>query len=357
MVTDGEAARGLTIPFAAIANSIALKKRSDELGAQLDAALQGYDRYETLYQALVNRFKKRSPGFALTESRAPSQFLADKSIKATAADQGYDYVITIEDKFSGLSMLHVVATKTDDLAPLTTLGFQVYDARKRSRIAKGVISANGLKKLPYTQAVHDRDLFVTAYGEIADSLANQVVGTLFRTDQLHAMAESAGRGNEVPQVSAVLKRFEKRFDYRFQPAPEWKRTRMTSKYINVLEPKSDLRFSLGLRFEVDLLIAELGQDVTTLDEYVSVYLTRLSDGGIGTATFAEFPDIQAPPGYRAYSFNLGENGGRQIVLLRLLNADMVEMVSVVCLKDFDRLYSGQRAAIERMIADAKLDVS
>ncbi len=57
-----------------------------------------------------------------------------------------------------------------------------------------------------------------------------------------------------------MKRFEKRFDYRLEPAVGWKRTRMNTKYVSLLEPRSDLRLSLGLRFEVDLLIPELERD-------------------------------------------------------------------------------------------------
>jgi hypothetical protein len=355
MVTDGEATRGLLVPFGAIVNNINLRKRSEELGAELDTTLQGYDRYSTLFQALVARFKQRSAAFALTESRQPSQYLLDKGIAPAAGAQGYDYVIEIDDKFSGLSMLNILATRTDDVAPVTMLAYQVYDVRKKERINKGLISANGLQKRPYREAVQDRELFVNTYGAIADNLANQLVGTLFRTDKLHAMAASVGRGNEVPEVSAVLKRFEKRFDYRFEVAKDWKRTPMNSKYVSVLEPRSDLRLTLGIRFEVDLLLPEFGQDVKTLDEYLSIWLGRVADMGLDTSTFVEFKDITVPDSYRAYIMNLAGTG-RQIVLLRLLNEDMIELVSVVFLKDFDTLYSPNRTRIEQMIAAARLQM-
>jgi hypothetical protein len=354
MVTDGEATRGLLVPFGVIVNSINLSKRSEELGAELDRTLQGYDRYTTLFQALVTRFKQRSTAFALTESREPSQYL-DKGITPAAGKQGYDYVVAIEDRFSGLSMLNVIATRTDDVAPTTTLAYQVYDVRRKERIGKGLISSNGLQKRPYLEAVRDRDLFVNTYGAIADNLANQIVGTLYRTDKLHAMAASVGRGNDVPQVSAVLKRFEKRFDYRFETAKGWKRTPMNSKYVSVLEPRSDLRLTLGIRFDIDLLLPEFGQDVKTLDEYLSIWLARVTDQGLDTSTFVEFKDIAVPASYRSYILNLAGTG-RQIVLLRRLNEDMVELVSVVFLKDFETLYPPNRAAIEQMIAAARLRV-
>lgn len=357
MVTDGEVARGLTVPFMAIANSINFKKRSEELGAELDGVLQGYDRYAVIYKALEARFEQRSSGFAVTESRDTNRYLTDGSITTAASEQGYDYVIAIEDKFSGLSMLNQLATRTDDLAPLTTLGFRLYDARKRSRMTKGVITSNGLEKRPYREAVRDRDLYVATFPALADSLANQLVGTLFRGDHLHMMAAASGHGGDVPEVGAVMKRFEKRFDYRLEPAVGWKRTRMNTKYVSVLEPRSDLRLSLGLRFEVDLLIPELGQDVKTLDEYIAIWQTRLADQGIDTSTFTEFEDIDAPEGFRVYAFDIAGHAGRQISMLRLLNDDMLQLVSLVFLKDFDTLYPQQRATIEQMIRTARLDVS
>lgn len=356
MMTDGELARGFTVPFAVIANSITLKRRSEELGQQLDTALQGYDRYDVIHRALVAKFAARSPGFELTQSRDVAKYLGDKGVAATAASEGFGYVLRIEDKFSGLSILNV-ATRTDDLAPFATLGFQLFDAKKRSRISKGNVSANGLQKKPFREAAGDREFFVSAYPSMADVLANQVVGTLFRTDVLHAMAKSVGRGAEVPQIASVMKKYERRFDYEFEPVKSWKHTKMNIKYANVLEPKSDLRYSMGLRFEVDLLIAEFGQAVSTLDEYVAIYLDRLADSGFDVTTFQEFKDINVPAEYRTYSLVTNAEGGRQIVLMRKLNDDMLEMVLVVFAKEFDTLYPAHRADIEQMIASAKLKVS
>ena len=191
--------------------------------------------------------------------------------------------------------------------------------------------------------------------QMANRLAEMLVGTLFREDELHAMAASVGRGDEVPQVVAVLKRFEKRFDYKLKVAPDWKSTRMNTKYVSVLEPKNDLRFSLGLRFEVDLLIPEFGQDVSTIEEYVDAWKLRLVDGGIDMSSFGEFKDIDAPEGFSAYTVDL-PNGGRQITLMKLINEDMLELVSLVFTKDFATLYPQNRKKMEEMIAAARLEL-
>ena len=132
MVTDGEVARGMLVPFAAIANVISIRKRSQEFGAQLDRTLNGFDRYSKIFNSLESRFRSRSPLFVAAASREPGKYASEKDITPAAATQGYDYVIVIEDKFSGLSMLNQLATKTDDVAPMTTLAYRVYDARKRS---------------------------------------------------------------------------------------------------------------------------------------------------------------------------------------------------------------------------------
>jgi len=357
MVTDGQLARGLLIPFAAIANNASLKKRSEELGGQLDATLAGYDRYDAIYQALVTRFQQRSSMFLLTKAQDSSKYVSEKGVTAAADADGFSYVIVIDDKFSGLSMLNALATKTDDVAPLTTIGFQVYEAKKRSRLSKGNATSNGLTKKPFREAVIDKPFFTDAYPRVADNIANFLVGTLFQSDVLHAMAASVGRGAEVPQVSAILKKNEKRFSYDLKPVETWKRTKMTSKYANVLEPKSDLRFTMGLRFDIDLLIPEFGQQVSSVEEYLPAYLGRLAEAGVDVTTFQEFGDITAPADYRIFSLLPNNDGGRQIVLMRILNKDMIEVVTVLVLKDFDTLYPQHREAIEKMIAGAKLSVS
>lgn len=102
--------------------------------------------------------------------------------------------------------------------------------------------------------------------------------------QLSFLDEGAGgvRGSRRRRAASVhgLKKNERRFDYEFKPAKNWKRTKMNTKYANLLEPKSDLRYAMGLRFDVDLLVPELGQAVASLDEYIPIYLTRLEDSGI-----------------------------------------------------------------------------
>jgi len=294
MMTDGELTRGIIIPFAAIANSAHLKKRSTELGQQLDATLGGYDRYDAIFQALVARFKTRSPIFSLTQTRDTAQYVAGNSVAAAAGVQGYSYVVVIDDKFSGLSMFNSVATRTDDVGPLTTVGFQVFQTKKIARLAKGNATANGMTKKPFREAVNDKEFFVGAYPAIADNVANQLVGTLFKTDVLHAMADSVGRGAEVPQVSVVLKKHEKRFSYDLKPAEGWRKLKFNTKYANGVEPKNDLRLTMGVRFDVDLLVAEFGQKVSTVEDYIPMMLGRLEDSGVDTSNFAEFSDIKAP---------------------------------------------------------------
>jgi hypothetical protein len=353
--TDGEFTRGLLIPFAAIANSANLRKRSDTLGAQLDASLAGYDRYAVLEEALRKSFGQRSPMFAVEATTDTGRFLPGDKLGPAAAQAGYRYVVTIEELFSGLSMLNLMATRSDDVAPMANIRYRVYEASGRKQLLKGVAAQNGMTKKHIDQAPGDRALFVDAYPQIAQGIATQLVGNLFRTDTLHAMAASVGRGGEVPQVSTVLKKNQDRFDYTFKPADGWKHTKMNTAYASVLEPRTDLRYRMGMRFEVDLLVSEFGQSVDNLDDYLPPFLERLGDTGVDVGTFAPFDDIHAP-GYRVYSHAVGDKGGRNIVMMRMLDKDMLELVTVVVLEDFETLYPQQRAVIEQNLATTRLKV-
>lgn len=355
--TDGEFTRGLLLPFAAIANSVVLQRRSDELGAELDGALQGYDRYEVLSIALQAAFAQRSTMFEVTKTTDTATYLSGKGPSDSAREQGYEYVMVIEDVFSGLSMLNTLATRSDDVAPMATIRYSLYDAKRKKQVTSATASANGMTKKHIREATKDRDLFVSAYPEMAKTIALQVVGTLFRTDVLNAMAEAVKRGDEVPKVSAVLKKYERRFSYEIDPIEGWKRVKMTSPYVHVVEPRTDLRYQMGLRFEVDLLVPEFGQDVESVEAYLVQMTQRLADVGVDVSTLSEFSDLSMPDGYKVYSYAVNKDGGRNIVALRIRNEDMIEVVTVVVLKDFDALYPKHRGEIERNIAGAKLEVS
>ncbi|MBL8256480.1 MAG: hypothetical protein JNJ62_07755 [Pseudoxanthomonas mexicana] len=354
--TDGEFTRGLLIPFAAIANSANLRKRSDTLGAQLDATLVGYDRYAVLEEALRKSFGQRSPMFMIEATTDVDRFLPGEKLGTAAAQAGYRYVITIEEVFSGLSMLNLMATRSDDVAPMATIRYRVYETSDRRQLLKGVAAQNGMTKKHIDHAPGDRALFVDAYPQMAQGIATQLVGNLFRTDTLHAMAASIGRGGEVPKVSAVLKQNERRFAYTFKPAEGWKQTKMNTRYASVLEPRTDLRYRMGMRFEIDLLVPEFGQAVDNLDDYLPPFLERLGDTGVDMTTFAPFDDIQAP-GYRIYSHAVGDKGGRNVVMMRMLDKDMLEVVTIVVLEDFDALYPQYRAALEQNLSATRLKVA
>ena len=354
--TDGEFSRGLLIPFAAIANSANLRKRSDTLGAQLDATLAGYDRYAVLEEALRKSFGQRSPMFTVEATTDAARFLPGEQLGTAAAQAGYRYVITIEEVFSGLSMLNLMATRSDDVAPMVNIRYRVYEADSRKQVLKGMAAQNGMTKKHIDQAPGDRALFVDAYPQIAQGIATQLVGNLFRTDTLHAMATSVGRGSEVPKVSTILKQNEDRFTYTFKPVDGWKQTKMNSRYASVLEPRTDLRYRMGMRFEIDLLVQEFGQPVDNLDDYLPPFLERLGDTGVDVTTFAPFDEIQAP-GYRVYSHAVGDKGGRHVVMMRMLDKDMLEVVTVVMTEDFDTLYPQHRTAIEQNLAATRLKVA
>lgn len=353
--SDGEAARGLLIPFGSLVSAHNQSKRSAELGAKLDTALGDYDRHQVLLEAIQKAFEQKSAMYVIHKTTDTAGFMDGKKPNARAHAEGHRYVLVLEEVFSGLSMLHLLATRTDDVAPLATFRYSVYDASNIKLLAKGVASGNGMTKKHISEAPQDRELFVSAYPEIAKGVALQIMGNLFRADVLHSMAASVGRGDEVPQVSLLMKKYERRFKYTLAPEKGWKRVKMNTPYANVLEPKSDLKYQLGIRFEIDLLVPELGQDVDSVEGYMVPWGERVAEAGVDMATLGVFSDITLP-GYSVYSFATNTEGGRNISALRILSPDMIEVVTVIFTKDFDALYPLHRAAIERNIVGAQVQI-
>lgn len=355
--TDGEFTRGMLIPFASIANNINLKKRSTELGAQLDAAIEGYDRYQIFHEALQKAFDQRYPVLSLTKTTNETSYLDKGKPNGKAADEGYAYVMVIEDLFTGLSMLNLLATRSDDVAPAMNIRYKLYDSKSKKELSKGTAAQNGMVKKHISLAPKDRDLFVAAYPDISRGISFLIMGNLLKTDLLHAMAATVGRGNDVPKVSVVLKNYEKRFSYKHQPLDGWRQVKMTTPYVQVIEPKSDMKFQMGIRYELDLLIPEFGQEFDSVDGYLGLMTERLADGGIDVATMAPFQEIALPDQHQVYSYSTNKDGGRNIVALRLVDKDIISIVTIVFTRDFDTLYPQYRSEIEKNIANTRLKIT
>jgi hypothetical protein len=226
--------------------------------------------------------------------------------------------------------------------------YRMFRVRESSGVMlSGDVTANGIEKRYYKEAVRDRAFFTDAWPNVSLSLARFLVGHLYRTDKLHYMAESVGRGDEIPAIEKVLASYAKKFKFDLDPVQGWRETKIGTPYARVLEPVGPERNIYGLRFDVDLLVPEFGQDVHSVEEYLQVCTRNLAKHPEFGAVH-KFDDITAP-GFESYVVDRTTAGGRDVLLFRKLDEDLMELVTLVFLKDFDTLYPQQRKRMESMI--------
>lgn len=353
-VTDGEFMRAALVGGALMAmiNSSIAEHRNNPLALQLNETMAGYERAPHFAQAIRDSFRRRSGAFDVTTSTERARYVTGRDkLTGAAAAEGVDFVLVMDSEFVGLWMAGAY-TKTDDLTPAQTIRYRLIRVRKPDVIAKGFVTGFGHQRKYYQQAVGDREFFTSLWPQVCIALADRITGDLNREDQLHHMAASIGRGAEVPAIGTLLEKYEKTFRFDLAPAAGWKETRLDTPYARVLEPKDDSRLVMGLRFDLDLLVPEFGQDVRTVEEYVLSYGQRRLEALPKSTPLRPWDGIDAP-GFTTYIAETGD-GGHNVILFRVLGERQVQVVNAVFLKDFELHYPANRAKIERMIAQSRI---
>jgi hypothetical protein len=354
--SPGQFARTL-IPLFGVGQLAANKERSQDHGDRLDETLAGYDRATVLYDAVVAEFGRHSPMFELERGTFRYSDFYNATMRKESFPQGADYVLVLNEPFSGLAMFNGFASKDGRVAPIAVLEALLYDGRTRKTLLHAKFTANTREGRPVEAALNDRSFFVDAYPAIARLLASQLVGQLNREDVLHAMAATAGRGDEVPPIGKVMERYAKRFRFQIDPPPGWRRTKFNSRYVVAVEP-ADVRNQLfGIRLEVDLLLPEFGQDVHSIDEYLDKVRQRMLAAGGDPESLVPFDGLTMPPGYRILSqVTDPAHDGRTIMAVRMLDGELVEMVHVIFARDFTTAYPAHRAEIEQALARSRVEL-
>lgn len=348
----GAQALGGILP--ALINQAKIDKRNKPLDEQLRKTLEGYERTPILADAVKRSFAKPAGVFEVTTTTDSARYLQTRGRdKLTAAAEEFDYVLHLQSEFVGLWMGGAF-TRTDDLTPAQAVRYRLFRASDSAVVHKGAVTSFGQEKRHYNLAVADRDFFVNLWPNVCTSLAWRIVGELNGGDQLHAMAAQVGRGGEVPAIGTVLKQHEDSFRMELAPVKGWRETKLGTNYVRVLEPRDSSNKVMGIRFEVDLLLPEFGQDVSTLEEYLLAFSLRRSESNPEFPPISKWDGINAP-GYEVYLASDGANA-RSILLYRMLGERKVQFINVVFLKDFESLYAANRGKIEEMIASSVVEL-
>ena len=354
LTTDGDMARAL-IPIGGFFTNAASANRNKKYAQSLEDAIGEYDRLAVIQQSIESVIEDNYPVFDVVFPKVSQSFFKGKKFNYQKA-KGYRYVLSITEVFSGLSMT-TIATKTDAVTVASGVKWELYDIKKKKRLKKGQVYANSLSVMNIREAIDNPEFFTDNYPSVVVRELSASIGELYKTNILNQMAKTVGRGKEILPFGDVLKPYEKRFKYRFTPPKGWKNTKMNTKFALVIEPKNDDRMKIGVHFALDLLIAELGQDVDKVSDYIPVMLNRLEAAQFDVSTFKSVQGPVLSRKYEAYEISRPDGQGKQLYLMRLVDDTFLEVFTLVFVVDADRLYQTYEKDIISIIDGRKLTIN
>ena len=162
------------------------------------------------------------------------------------------------------------------------------------------------------------------------------------------MAQTAGF-DVAPPIIEVLQEYEKKFHYSIKTPKGWNTVDMGTKYTTVLAPKNKDREKFGLRFDVDLLLEEFGQDVDDLEAYVALFRNKVLNLGYKVDNDTK-SELTLPDGSLELILIRADNIGKEQVIFSLYGEDFVGIFSVVILEDYEGYVKKYQDEIENSFA-------
>ena len=326
-----------------------LVSRMSHLDSTFVNTMHGFDRDTALAQSLRQVFMTGHDVFAVTTTAEAERYLSglgEAKLTAAARTEGFDFVLALSDDFYGLATRDAADTEQALLTPAFAVTYVLRDVRANKVIARGGVDAMGPRSESAQQAAEDRELFAASWPFMCANIATGIRGKLLRSDSVHQMAASVGRGPDVPAVSAKLEGMGRALKWDLKPAFGWREKRLNM-FSRILEPKGELSEHVSMKVDVDLLIPELEQSVGSVADYVVLFEKLRREQSPAAEPMIPFADISAP-GFDAFAY--AAPTGTNLVLLRRRGESLMQVVTVVFVGDFAAVYPRTRSQIEQMIS-------
>lgn len=359
-LTKGRAIRNalMSVPIGGVGtmavDAAETKHESSKESRILQQTVGEFNRRPIIEAGIASTFKDRTQYFDAVIPPDPSAYMTGTNINFSKVQaDGFPYVLSVKEKFAGeATVLGALGT----LSAGSALEFKVFDAATGKDMGKaGRASGISPRKQEFDPATSDRNAFVTDYGVAVSAECVQVYGVLNKQGHLHAMAEAHGLGNEVPDLGAVLAKYEKRFNYDFKLAKGWHHMKGTSKYSAILERLRDApKFRIVVT--VDLTLPELGQKPGDLDEYIRLFFEHLQEQGYATDKATPFKGLALDPAYTVFLLDRPQEVGKEILAFRRLEDPFVVLYDVVFMQDYDGYMAKYGSDLQEMINESKIKI-
>jgi hypothetical protein len=333
------------------------QRESAKFAEILNRTVPQFDRKPAVQNAIKDFFDKKYPAFEIVIAESGKYFTGkDVNSNQLKAD-GYRFMLVVDDLYTGLRAPNGYFSSDDLVYPAVGLEYRLYDADSKKFLVKNSREGRGLETKPMQQALEDRAFFESKYASILDVAVRDVVGHLNKTDQLHVMASSVGLGDKVPAIGKLLAQYEQQFTYSLAQPKGWKPEKATTKYAAVTGPTGKDRPKFGMSYNVDLLLPELGQAVSNLDDYTALFFGRLQEMGYRMDTLKEFADLRTERAYKTFVIDRPDGVGKELLLFRIVDPTFVEIFGVVFIDNYDKYLAQYKSDILSVVDKTTLKIS
>lgn len=261
---------------------------------------------------------------------------------------GFSHVLTVEEEFAG----HISAWQMSTLSATSLLSYRLIDTESGKTLANDRINGYASPKYTFEEATSKRELLVADYPQAVSAAVGRIIGDLRKNGFLHIIALKYDMGDKVPDTTAILEKYERRFSYKFERPEGWNTLDMNTKYVTVLSPEAD-QAVYGLNITFDLLLEEFSQRVGTAEDYARIFLKRAKTTGYDLVP-NELSELELNDDHKVYAIKHRDNGALNILLLKKLDDNFVVIYSIVLLKNFEELYTRHKASIESIVNTARI---
>lgn len=333
--------------------------RAARMGKELTKLTSDFKRSKAVAESFERSLSSRYPVFNVSVEHEGPHPGRDADLPRLAKAAGFNYVLLL-DEYTNYSSADI-PYKKGEVVISAVLRCTLYDAATNKVLTRVYVEARSAKQQLLTSAMATVDFFQSNYPEVSDTLVAALTDSLLEEDKLHEMAASIGKGAEVPAVGMIKARYEDAVSIKLKAPAHWVNLKSHTPYRMISTPSSSYSYRLAVWVEADLLLGELGQNVTTVEDYLAIVRERYKEVGFDLSTLAPYQGggLLALPGYTAFSVKMqNPDGGGRLLFFKVLEKPFIAVKTVVVIdKDMDGTIAANRASIEAALLSANVKIT
>lgn len=305
-----------------------------------------FNRFDVLKAAVSGAFLQHADIFELEVTNDLTAVKGKTRLDFDALKTpDHHYVLVLNEVFAGM----VSAWKLSTLSASSSIRYELYNVSEKRSMDKGSISGFHPTSHSFDEGVSDKVAFMLEYAVACGNAIGAIYGQLNKEGHLSTMATTVGLGDKIPAIGEILNRYSKTFDYTIATPKNWSVIETGTKYSTALAPKNKDKIQFGMRFDVDLLIEDLGQEGQDLETYVSLFINKLNNRGY-TLDSTSSHGLKFSDDAIVLVFNRPQLAGKEILGFNRFGKEYIGIFSVILLKDHETYLAKYRQDIDQTLA-------